>query len=175
MSITGLRASNYWTSRFVFIVVVVLAQILFLDRMTSWLAPATLPLAFVIVNGYLSSAERAAITGFVVGLLVDVLPPDTSSMGLTAISFTIVGFLAARLGHLRGMSLAHCALVTGALSFGGLTGIYALAWVIGDASWSVTHIVVMALTATAVSGLATAWLFTWRRRQAPKSRQMQWA
>lgn len=66
----------------------------------TWLNPvglpgATPPLVMVLVIGAAMrrTPNRAALIGFIAGLIVDVMPPSTTPLGVSAFAFALLGYL----------------------------------------------------------------------------------
>ncbi|MCH9816718.1 MAG: rod shape-determining protein MreD [Actinomycetia bacterium] len=101
----------------------VILQTVFIARLNlPGIGPDLLILAVVAV-GLATSRNYGAVTGFVTGLLADVLPPDQTTLGVTAILLALVGYFAGSISDPRGMLpvqlfaiLALLTVLTGAAS-----------------------------------------------------------
>ena len=81
----------------------VILQTVFIARLNlPGIGPDLLILAVVAV-GLATSRNYGAVTGFVTGLLADVLPPDQTTLGVTAILLALVGYFAGSISDPRGM------------------------------------------------------------------------
>lgn len=100
----------------------VLLQAVIVARLPLPGAGASLAFAVVIAVGMSGGQTLGAVAGFSAGLLLDILPPAGSIMGLTALTFLIAGALAGRVRDPRGLAPAQLLVV--------LLGLTAMTWVI---------------------------------------------
>ena len=100
--------------------------------------PLGLALVVVIGIGLAGGTTAGAASGFTAGLLLDVMPPAQTTLGISAFVLLMVGALAGRVTDPRGLAPAQLAGLTGALA--GLVWLISqgLLWLLGDpvAPWS---------------------------------------
>ncbi len=123
--------------------IVILAVALQSAVIARWNLPGATPdlvLVIVAAFGMKQQAGRAAFLGFAAGLLLDATPPAVGLMGISAMTFAIIGFLAAQLrtditrsplGPLAFVAAAAVANVVMQAALGGL---------LGDATISLTQL-----------------------------------
>ncbi|MBI1378639.1 MAG: rod shape-determining protein MreD [Frankiales bacterium] len=128
----------------------------------------------VIALGFVGGPVRGAVTGFLAGVLLDVVPPSDGVLGLTAVVFVVVGYLAGLLGvRERGAFLTVG--LTGLLAAATTLGIAVVGGVVGDprVSWDrvpglvLTQLGYALVLAAFVVPLVTA---LWRRVDPPQTR-----
>jgi rod shape-determining protein MreD len=91
---------------------------------------ADLSLLLVAFVGLLCGSMLGAVTGFAVGLLVDLSLVQT--LGVTSLTFTLIGFWSGRLRELRDPQAALVPLLLGALaSAGAMTGYSLVEFLLG--------------------------------------------
>jgi rod shape-determining protein MreD len=101
------------------------AQFALLDQLPVLGAHADLLLLLPISAGLLDGPQRGAIVGFLAGLVADLIVP--LPYGLSALTYTIVGFGIGSLGSLpAGRDLVGSRLATGVAGSAGGTLLYAL-------------------------------------------------
>lgn len=102
------------------VTVAVLLQVAVLSRLP-FPAPS-LVLAVVVAVGMASGSPAGAVAGFGAGLALDVLPPSSGVVGVTALALVVVGDLAGRVRDPRGLAPAQ--------RFGIVAALAALSWVL---------------------------------------------
>jgi len=108
-------------------------------------ASVGLALAVVIAIGMSGGATFGAVAGFATGMLLDVSPPATGVMAVTAFAFLVAGALAGRVHDPRGLAPAQVAVMLIGLT--ALTGaiLMALEWLLADSMppllWLLTFVV----------------------------------
>jgi rod shape-determining protein MreD len=94
--------------------------------------PLGLVLAVVIAVGLGGGSNAGAVAGFTGGVLLDLLPPAQTTLGVTALVLLLAGALAGRVPDPRGLAPAQLAAVAGGLSAAAWVTAQALFWVLGD-------------------------------------------
>ncbi|MHB2022312.1 MAG: rod shape-determining protein MreD [Mycobacteriales bacterium] len=72
-------------------------QVSVFDRIYTPRARPDLLLVVVAAVGFVTGRSTGAVTGFAAGLLADVMPPADHTVGVMALTYTTVGYLAGRL------------------------------------------------------------------------------
>ena len=89
-----------WVRRIVTALFVVIAVAVQTGIVSRWNLPGAAPdlvLVVIVAFGMRQQPTRASILGFSAGLLLDATPPSVGLLGLSALTLTIVGYLAAQL------------------------------------------------------------------------------
>lgn len=86
------------------IVSAIVLQTVFIARLNLPGAGPDLLILAVMAIGLTSSANYGAVAGFITGLLADVVPPDETLLGVTAVVLTLVGFVSGSIRDPRGMA-----------------------------------------------------------------------
>jgi rod shape-determining protein MreD len=134
------RRSKLIMASSVLVVIAVLMQSVILFRVPVWGAGPDLVLLVVVAVALATSPTGGAITGFIAGLLLDVMPPDLTTVGATALMLTLAGCAAGLVRDPRGLAPAQ---------LGGL--VLVLSWLVG---------LTQALVAALFSDTSVAWLST---------------
>lgn len=117
---------------FMTIVLAALLQTVVLARIGLPGGNPDLVLLAVIAVGLTTSPNYGAVVGFGAGLLADILPPDLTTLGTTAMVFSIVGYSAGKIRDPRGLAPAQLlGLIAGLALFASVAQIL-LAWLFAD-------------------------------------------
>ena len=98
----------------VILVSALLLQSVLLNRLG--LAPDLVALV-VIAVGLATSPTLGAVVGFVAGMMLDILPPDITTLGATALTLTLVGFSAGTVRDSRGLAPVQLGAIVFALTW----------------------------------------------------------
>jgi len=126
-------------------------------------------LALVVVVGLAltMSEDRAALLGFTTGLLLDLMPPDVSALGGTALAFTVVAAGVARVRDPRGMAWWERA---GVLALAAATSWLVqngIAWILADRpfpGWELPWAMISYVAYVVVLGIPLLPALAWLRR-----------
>lgn len=114
--LTALPSSLLWRLALLS-VLVVLVQISVISDVPVFGVSADVSPLLVAFSGLLCGSVIGALTGFAVGLLIDLTLMQT--LGVTSLTFTLVGYWAGRLRELRDPQAALTPLLVGAAAAGG--------------------------------------------------------
>jgi rod shape-determining protein MreD len=138
------------------VIVAVTLQTVFIARLNLPGVGPDLLIITVAAVGLATSRNYGAITGFAAGLLVDIMPPDQTTLGVTAILLALVGYFAGSISEPRAMVPAQLmALLIALTGFMGVANILMAAFVEGrlfdvaQAAWLILAVVAY----TAVLGI----------------------
>lgn len=160
-----------WIRRIVTAAVVILAVAVQTGVVSRWNLPGAAPdlvLVVVVAFGMRHQPARASVLGFAAGLLLDATPPSVGLLGLSALTLTIVGYLAAQLRTDMSRSPFGPLLFVAAASAGSVVIHAALGTLLGDPEVAVARIPIVALATALYSTLLGAvaipivrWLLTY--------------
>jgi rod shape-determining protein MreD len=94
--------------------------------------PLGLCAAAVLAIGMAGGPSAGAVAGFSAGLLLDILPPAQTTLGVTAFALMIVGALAGRIPDPRGLAPVQLAGFSAALAALAWTVSQGLLFLLGD-------------------------------------------
>lgn len=132
--------------------------------------PGSAPdLVLVVVVGLAltMSEDRAALLGFTAGLTLDLMPPDVSALGGTALAYTVVAASVARIRDPRGMAWwgrAGVLALAAAASWFVQNGV---AWLLADrpfSGWDVPGALISYVAFVVVLGIPVLPALSWLRR-----------
>lgn len=126
--------------------------------------PVGLLLAVVIAVGMSGGVNAGAVGGFAGGLLLDIIPPAQTTLGVTAFVLLLVGAAAGRIADPRGLAPAQLTAVAAGLSAGAWLLGQALMWLLGDPVAPLSDAVWFVVATTAVSLLVVPGA-TWALRR----------
>lgn len=133
--------------------------------------PLGICLVVVIAIGMAAGTNVGAVSGFSAGLLLDVLPPAQTAIGITALSLLVVGALSGRVPDPRGLAPVQLAGIAAALGASGWVAAQGLLWVLGYPTAPWTFVLWFTFGVTALSVLLVPGI-TWllRRVGSPRGR-----
>lgn len=133
----------------VVVVLLVTALILQSSILAAVGLPGATPDALLVVALGLAMATGpvpGVVIGFAAGVLVDIAPPATSSLGQTAAIYALAGFVAGHVELSPGRPDIMCCLTVTGLSAAAVAGQAALGLLLGTASTSFGGLISMMLT-----------------------------
>ena len=148
-----------WIRRIITAAVVVLAVAAQTSVVSRWNLPGATPdlvLVVVIAFGMRHQPARASMLGFAAGLLLDATPPSVGLMGLSALTLTIVGYLAAQLRTDISRSPFGPLLFVAAAAIGSIVIRALLGSLLGDPEVALYRLPVVALATAVYSTLLGA-------------------
>ena len=133
--------------------------------------PLGLTLVVVVGIGLAAGTTAGAASGFSAGLLLDLMPPAQTTIGISALLLLIVGALAGRITDPRGLAPAQLAGLTAALASGMWLLGQGLLWLLGDPVAPLSWLVWFVL-GTTLLGIVVVPAVTWvLRRMEPGRRR----
>lgn len=107
----------------------------------------------VIAVGLAAGPNYGAVVGFGAGLLADILPPDLTTLGTTAMILAVVGYFVGSIDDPRGLAPAQLlGLVAGSALFASVTQML-LAWLFADRTLDLAGAAVVVLASTAYTAV----------------------
>jgi rod shape-determining protein MreD len=164
-----------WLRALLLVVLVVTAVILEVSVLPLLGLPGAVPdsvTVTVIAVGVAAGPVRGATTGFLAGVLLDLVPPADGVLGLTAVVLVFVGYLAGLLGANRDRSPIMVVLATGVLAGGAVLGLALVGGVVGDPRVAWDRVLGLMLTQAAYAVVLAAFVVPlvgalWRRVAPP--------
>lgn len=121
-----------------------------------WNLPGATPdlvLVVIAAFGMKQHAARAAVLGFSAGLLLDATPPSVGLLGVSALSLSIVAYLAAQLRTDISRSPFGPLVFVAVASAANVMIHAALSGLLGDATWSLSQLPAALLASTCYAAL----------------------
>ena len=154
------------------VIVAVLAQTLLAARLPLPGPPVGIALAMVIAIGLASGSTPGAVAGFGAGLLLDIFPPASTTIGVSALVLLIAGTLAGRVPDPRGLAPVQVAGLLAGIATLTWVVTQALFWLLGDPVAPLNWLIWFVVGVTAV-GLALAPAVAWLLRRFVPGRRTQ--
>lgn len=129
----------------------------------------------VIAVGFVAGPIRGASTGFVAGLLLDLVPPADGILGLSAVILVTVGYLAGMLGAEPDRSPLASVGLTALLCGGAVLGLALVGGIVIDPRVTWDRVPSLVLTQAAYAAVLAAFVLPavsalWRRVDPPAPR-----
>jgi rod shape-determining protein MreD len=167
-----------WVRAMLLVALVVTALILELTVLPLFHLPGAVPdllVVTVIAFGVAAGPLRGATAGFVAGVLLDLAPPAAGVLGLSAVVFVVVGYVAGLMGANRDRSPVVLVLGTGLLAGAAVLALALVGGVVGDPRVTWGRIPGLMLTQTAYAVVLAAFVVPlvgtlWRRVAPPAPR-----
>ena len=103
----------------------------------------------VISVGLAAGPNYGAVVGFGAGLLADILPPDLTTLGTTAMILAVVGYFVGGIDDPRGLAPAQLLGLIAALTLFASVAQMLLAWLFADRAIDLAGAAVVVLASTA--------------------------
>jgi rod shape-determining protein MreD len=121
-------------------------------------ATPDLLLVTVAALGLAAGPGRGAVAGFCGGLLLDLAPPATGLLGLSALVLTVVGYVAGVLGERRDRSAVVTTVQVALLAGAAVVGYAIVGGVVADPRIAWDRVPVLAVTQVLYAGVLAAFV-----------------
>lgn len=121
-------------------------------------ATPDLLLVTVAALGLAGGPVKGALGGFVAGLALDLVPPSTGILGLSAVVLTVVGYLAGELGQRRDRSALVTIAAVAGLAGGSVLGYAMVGGIVSDPRVDWARVPALTLTSALYAGVLAAFV-----------------
>lgn len=121
-------------------------------------ATPDLLLVTVAAIGVASGPVKGAGYGFIAGVVLDLVPPATGILGLSAVVLTVVGYLAGELGERRDRPALNTILAVAGLAGGAVLGYAMIGGIVSDPRVDWARVPSLALTSGLYAGVLAAFV-----------------